>query len=221
MTAMGRLLLDSADLRQAEEAGRSGIVTGVTTNPSILATTGRPRLERISELLEVFTAGWVFYQLTASREDEIEAEVRELRDAAARHVDRLVLKLPAQPKWYRAGAEFVRREWPVAFTAVYDPGQAVCATESGASWIIPYVDRHSRLMPEAEGVIAQLRPFVPDGVNLLAASLKTPFQTLEALKDGADAVTTSWDVIEGLMRHPLTDSAVEEFERATEQVGKS
>jgi transaldolase len=87
----------------------------------------------------------------------------------------------------------------------------VCAVDAGARWVIPYVDRAARLEPDQAPLVTRLAPHVPAGVTLLAASIKSPAQALAALGDGAGAVTTSWDVIEALMRHPLTDSAVDGF----------
>jgi transaldolase len=215
--AIGRLHLDSADLAEAADAARSGVVSGITTNPAIMAAATSAPLVRLGELLETFVSGPVFYQLTARDADEAAAEAAAVRSAAAGYVDRVVLKLPAQPWWYGIAAQFVDQGWPVAFTAVYEAGQAICAVETGASWIIPYVDRSSRLRPSESGVVGRLRPFVPDDVVLLAASLKSPAQAVEALHDGADAITTSWHVITGLMEHPLTDSAVEEFMKTLEE----
>jgi transaldolase len=214
MAPQGRLYLDSADLGLAVRAAGSGVVRGITTNPAIMAAATREPRRRLGELLDAFAVGPVFYQLTARDADEAWPEAAAVREAAGERVDRLVLKLPAQPWWYGPAAAFTNRGWPVAFTAVYAPGQAVCAVEAGAGWLIPYVDRAARLLPQEPGVVETLRPFVPDDVVLLAASLKSADQALAALRAGADAVTTTWDVLAGLMGHPLTESAVEEFRRA-------
>ena len=213
MTA-GRIYLDSADLGQAAQAACSGVVTGITTNPAIMAAHTSEPLRQLSAVLHAFADGPVFHQLTATDVDGAAAEVAAVQAALGDQATRVVLKLPAQQWWYEVGAGLVADDWRVAFTAVYSPGQAVCAAEIGAGWVIPYVDRSARLLPDAKGVVERLRPFVPDEVVLLAASLKTPMQALDALRDGADAITVTWDVIEALMAHPLTDSAVEEFRLA-------
>lgn len=214
MTPPRRLFLDSADLDHAADAARSGVVAGITTNPAIMAASTDDPHARVRELLATFPDGPVFHQLTSGDADQAAAEAAAVRTAAGAHVDRLVLKLPAQPFWYRAASRFTRQGWPVAFTAVYAPGQVVCAVETGAGWIIPYVDRSARLLPDERGVVERLRPFLTDEVVLLAASLKSPDQALGALRVGADAVTTTWDVLGGLMSHPLTDAAIEEFRSA-------
>jgi len=208
---LGKLFLDSADLSLAAAAADSGVVRGITTNPAIMHehTTHGPA--HLRALLDAFKEGPVFYQLTSDNVTAAWAEVAEIDAAAAADRDRVVLKLAAQPWLYSLGARLVEDGRQVAFTAVYDPGQVVCAVDAGAQWIIPYVDRASRLDSGRGSIVPRLAPFVPDDVILLAASIKSASQALSALSDGARAVTTSWAVIEAMMSHPLTDSAVDEF----------
>jgi transaldolase len=104
---------------------------------------------------------------------------------------RIYLDLPAQPWLYALGAQLVADGRQVAFTAVYDAGQAVCAVTAGDRWIIPNVDRASRLDAVAGPVVPRLAPVVTDDVVLLTASIKSPAQALEALTHGARAVTTT------------------------------
>ena len=207
---LGRLFLDSADLSLAAAAADSGVVWGITTNPAIMHEHRRGP-KHLRALLDAFQDGPVFYQITSDNVRDAWAEVAEIDAAAAADHDRVVLKLPAQPWLYSLGARLAQDGRQVAFTAVYDPGQVVCAVDAGARWIIPYVDRASRLDSDLGPVVPRLAPFVPDDVILLAASIKSASQALCALSDGAHAVTTSWAVIKAMMTHPLTDSAVEEF----------
>lgn len=205
------LFLDSANLDQARAADASGVVSGITTNPALMykQTSGGP--SHLGALLEAFTQGPVFYQLTAQNAVAARSELAELNEAAASNIDRMVVKMPAQPWLYPLCASLTAEGQEVAFTAVYDPGQVVCAVEAGARWIIPYVDRASRLEGDKGPLVPRLAAFVPADVVLLAASIKSTNQALTALSDGADAVTTTWSVIDAMMSHPLTDSAVNEF----------
>lgn len=207
----GTIFLDSADLDLAQAAGASRVVSGITTNPAIMHKHATHGPQHLAALLTAFTRGPVFYQLTARTPDEAHAELAELDEAASSDIDRLVVKLPAQPWLYSLAAALTDEGREVAITAVYDPGQVLCAVEAGARWLIPYVDRASRLEGEKGALVPRLAPFVPTDVVLLAASIKSTSQALTALSDGAGAVTTTWSVIEGLMSHPLTDSAVDEF----------
>jgi transaldolase len=208
------LFLDSADLVQVERAAASRIVSGITTNPSIM---GRPRDQHPQHLrlmLDTFTAGPVFYQLTVLDESAARTEVDAVIAIAGEHRDRVVFKLPAQEWLYPVSAELVSRGFGVAFTAVYSAGQAISAAAAGASWLIPYVDRASRLAPDEPPVVSQLVSVIPPDVKVLAASIKSAPQAIEAMVLGATGVTAPWPVLSSLMSHPLTDSAVDEFQTA-------
>lgn len=207
----GRLFLDSADLDLATGAANSGVVSGITTNPTIMHQHTNDAPGHLKALLQVFKDGPVFYQLTTNTLETAEAELATVDKATGADRDRVVIKLPAQPWLYGLAARLISEGRQVAFTAVYDPGQVVCAVEAGACWIIPYVDRASRLESDKGPILPRLAPFVPAEVVLLAASIKSTDQALTAFREGADAVTTTWPLIEGLMSHALTDSAVDEF----------
>lgn len=212
------LFLDSADLGDAAVAAASGIVSGITTNPTILRRSladGVDAIAHLEYLLAVFPAGPVFHQLTSGDALLAEGEVAALVERLAPHLDRLVFKLPAQPWLYALGAQLVGRGLRVAYTAVYTPGQVVAARQAGAEWVIPYVDRARRLRPEPGDLLPALRTMAGSATRILAASVKSPDQAVAALASGADAVTAPWEVLHGLMADPLTDSAVAEFAAVT------
>jgi transaldolase len=218
---MGHVFLDSADLTAARLASESGVVSGITTNPTIMASqAGRPKAhpEHLHQLLEAFPRGPVFIQLTAEDKRTANDEVAAIAQAAGADACRVVLKLPSVPWHFSLGAALVRAGHEVAFTAVYSPGQVICAVDVGARWVIPYVDRAARMDGEQIPLVTRLAPHVPPSVTLLAASIKSPTQALAAISDGAAAVTTSWEVIQALMSHPLTDSAVDSFRESLNAV---
>lgn len=207
----GRLFLDSANLEQASAAAASGVVCGITTNPSIIHAESMRGPEQLCALLDAFPNGPIFYQLTGDNAFAAFQEIEDLDSAVGERRSRVILKLAAQPWLYSFGAQLVAHGREVAFTAVFDAGQTVCAVEAGAKWIIPYVDRATRLDADQGPIVPRLAPFVPDHVVLLAASIKSASQGLTALAGGAAAITASWAVLQELMSHALTDSAVEQF----------
>jgi transaldolase len=208
------LFLDSADLTEARRADASRVVGGITTNPSIIGLPRGAQPKRLLDLLDTFEIGPVFYQLTAPEPTEAQAEIRAVNELTAAHRDRVVFKLPAQEWLYPVGAQLVADGREVAFTAVYSAGQALAASAAGASWLIPYVDRAARLAAAAGPLVPRLAAVTPPGVRILAASIKSADQAVQAIVDGASGVTTSWQVIADLIGHPLTDSAVDEFHTA-------
>jgi transaldolase len=206
----GTLYLDSADLDDADAAAGSGVVSGITTNPAIMAASTDAPVKHLRDLLAAFPSGPVFHQLISQDAEAALGEVAEVDRVCGDAAQRVVFKLPAQPWLFALGARLVADGREVAFTAVYSPGQVVCAKEAGARWVIPYVDRAARLDPAAGPLVPRLAPHLGSDMSVLAASIKSPGQALQALRDGA-AVTTSWKVICALMVHPLTETAVAEF----------
>ncbi len=212
------IYLDSADPEDVAAVAELGFVSGITTNPSLIAKHGRPPLEQLGELLRLFPAGPIFYQPSSSRRHVAETEARE-----AHQLDpaRVVIKLPATWDLYELAFRLVGEGAQCAMTAVYSPGQAVMARQVGCGWIIPYVDRARRLMEGGEDLVGSLAEVLgPSGgpMRILAASLKGPEQVSRAVAAGAHAVTLPMSVLVQLSEHPLTTSAISEFERAVAEV---
>lgn len=205
------LYLDSAGVEDARRAARLAYVQGMTTNPKLMAESGRRPLEQLEALLEAFPGGPVFFQ-----PGSVERAETELVEALRLGDGRVVAKLPAQAQMFSLGAELARAGVTVAYTAVYSPAQALVAASSGAAWVICYVDRAARLRPDAPVVapVAGVLRAAGSSVGVLAASIKSPEQAVESVMQGADAVTAGLPVLEALAQDPLTDSAVDEFAKA-------
>ena len=210
------IYLDSAGLDDARRAAQLGYVRGITTNPKLMAESGRQPLEQLEALLEAFPAGRVFFQPGSP-----ERATTELAEALRLGGQRVVAKLPAQAQMFSLGTDLARDGVTVAYTAVYSPAQALVAASAEATWVIPYVDRAARLRPDSPVVaaIAGVLRAAGSSVRVLAASIKSPEQAVESVMQGADAVTAGLTVLEALAHDPLTDSAVEEFAKAASSQG--
>lgn len=207
------LFLDSADLDDVRAAANSGVVAGVTTNPILLqaAAAGTDPLSHLAAVLEAFPGGPVFLQLHAREAGTALAQAAAALSHLGKDADRIVFKLPAQGWWYGVGARLRAEGREVAITAVYTPGQVLAAVQCGASWVIPYVDRARRLRPDSPDLVTDLAAAASGRLAVLAASVKSPQQAVEAITAGASGVTASWPVLAALMSDDLTDTAVEEF----------
>ena len=203
------ILLDSASVDDAAAAAALGFVRGITTNPALMARETKEPLAHLSRLLEAFPEGPICYQPTRTSYADMEDEARA---AAALAPQRVVAKLPATLEAITLATELKKDGIRIALTAVYSPAQALLAHEAGCVWIIPYVDRAARhsagaVVVEQAAILEQL----DSSTRILAASLKTAPQVVEAVLDGAHDVTAPLDVLRGLPAHPLTESAVREF----------
>jgi transaldolase len=208
------ILLDSASLDDATSASELGYVAGITTNPTLMARASADPLAQLGALLAAFPRGPVCYQPNGSSAAEMNAEARS---ASSLDPERVVIKLPATLEAMPVAASLVRDSIRCALTAVYSPAQALLAHEIGCGWIIPYVDRAARTSVGGIVVIDALAAILTrlqSSTRILAASLKSSQQLVDALLHGSHDVTAPLDVLLSLPVHPLTESAVREFSAA-------
>ena len=206
------IYLDSANPDEVRKAMALGFIAGITTNPILIAHEGKPVYDLIVELLEV-CSGTVFYQLTSHSLEEMRKEA-ELFHAIA--PDRLALKIPCTLTGLSLVAG-LSSHMNCAVTAIFTPAQAFLASEAGARYVIPYVNRTTRLL--GDGIllvseIAQICRTVGRGTRVLAASLKTVDEVVETLLNGAQHVTVPWNILQALAEHPLSYEAIAEFDAA-------
>jgi len=205
------ILIDSADIAEVRQAVGLGWVEGVTTNPTLVARTGKQGFRVVAAILEA-SRGPVFYQLTADSPEDREEEARRFHALAP---DRIVLKIPATTGNLSLLAR-LSPEMPCALTAVYAAHQALAGCEAGARYLIPYVNRATRLLGDGLKLVRELAAVVEcagTGSEILAASIKIPEEAADAILAGADHLTLPLDVILKMGNHDLSDRAIEEFSR--------
>jgi transaldolase len=205
------ILLDSASVDDAVAAAELGFVRGITTNPALMARETTEPLAHLERLLSAFPVGPVCYQPTRTSYAEMDDEARA---AASLAPDRVVAKLPATLDAVKLAAALTGDGIRCALTAVYSPAQALLAHEVGCVWVIPYVDRAAR---HADGSMAGVDSLaavlarLQSSTRILAASLKSAPQVVDAILHGSHDITAPLEVLVGLPAHPLTESAVREF----------
>jgi len=206
------LFLDSARIEEVRRAVELGFLAGVTTNPTIMAkVTGSPK--DIIRQICVIAPGPVFYQVTAKTAAEREREGREF---SAISPEKVVLKIPATTENMALMARF-SRDIPCAATAVYSGHQTLMACEAGARYVIPYVNRATRLLGDGYRLVAEMAAVLKASgrsAEILAASIKSADEATQAVLAGANHLTLPMDILASLGNHPLSDAAIEEFGRA-------
>jgi transaldolase len=209
------LFLDSAKIEEVRQAIELGFLAGVTTNPTIMAKAkGQPR-EIIRQICEI-SPGPVFYQVTAKTPAEREREGREF---SAISPEKVVLKIPATTENMVLMAR-LSKDIPCAATAVYSGAQTLVACEAGARYVIPYVNRATRLLGDGIKLVAEMTAVLRTSdrcVEILAASIKSADEATQAVIAGANHLTLPLDILLSLGNHPLSDAAIEEFSRAVTQ----
>lgn len=204
------LYLDSARAGDARRSAALGFVSGITTNPTLLSKVGRPAADVIAELCDIHP-GIVFYQPVASTVAEREAEVRRI---AGLRPGRIGLKLPSIPENFALAARLSGEGLTVGMTAIFSPAQVYLACMSGARYVLPYVNRSTRLLGDGPALVRSMRAVADAAggrLEIVAASIKSPDEAVDAVLAGAHGLTLPLDLIEQLGRHALSDQAIAEF----------
>lgn len=200
-------LLDSADLDAARICSTWGWVKGVTTNPTILAKSSKPAQKALEDLKKTIH-GPIFYQLTS---DSTEKMIEEARLAHEILKNRLVLKIPATTIGFEACA-ILSDKYPCAITSIFSPSQALVANAAGAKYALYYHNRAKRLLENGKDLPDHLvHALKGSGTSVIAASLKSREEVMEACSAGVEIMTTTIDVLKQLTEHNLSNQALNDF----------
>jgi transaldolase len=208
------IYLDSAQLDDVRQARQLGFVAAVTTNPTLIAQTGRPGLDVLRDILEM-TAGPVFYQVTGTTVARRREQGWEAHQVAP---GRVVVKIPVTTENMPLAAELAAGGVTCALTAVASPAQAYLATQVSARYIAPYVSRLTRDLGDGVAIVRDMARLVAGTpTEILAASLKTVDETVAALLAGAHHVTLPLDLILALGEHELSQQAIAQFNASLQE----
>jgi transaldolase len=204
-----KFFIDSADIAEIKEAASMGIIDGVTTNPSLVARTGRRFRDTLMEICDV-VRGPVSAEVLSTTADAMMKEAREL--SALR--PNIVVKIPLIPDGLKAvricSEEGIRTNVTLCFSAT----QALLAAKAGASYISPFVGRLDDVSADGMAVVADILEIYENyglDTQVLVASVRHPVHVLEAAKLGAHVATCPLSVLLQLTRHPLTDAGLARF----------
>ncbi len=204
-----KFFIDTADVGEIRQAAELGMLDGVTTNPSLVAKTGRVFREVLGEILEVVD-GPVSAEVTAT---DFEGMKREAQDYASMH-DNIVIKIPIIEEGLKAIKWCSENGIKTNVTLCFHPLQALMAAKAGASYISPFVGRLDDISTDGMHLITQIRSIYDNygyDTEILVASIRHPMHVVEAGMIGADVCTIPFKVIQALLKHPLTDSGLARF----------
>lgn len=201
------IYIDSAIIEDVAAARSLGWVRGVTTNPVLLAKAGGKARDVLSGLAHLNMAS-LFYQLVTPTLDGMFEEVQLAANTVG---SSLVLKVPPTEDGFRFVAKC--REYPCCVTAVFSPAQALIASEVKARYVAVYVNRATRLMGDGLKLVREVAEILKhSSTEIIAASLKSTEEACAALLAGAHHLTLPYEVLTGLISHPLTEQTIAEFQ---------
>jgi len=214
-----QFFIDTAQVDEIREAAALGVLDGVTTNPSLVARTGKPFRKVLEEILEIVD-GPVSAEVTAT---DFEGITREARELASIH-ENIVVKIPVIQEGIKA-VRWCRDEGiRTNVTLCFNPMQALIAAKAGATYISPFVGRLDDISTDGMELIAQIRQVYDNygfDTEILVASIRHPMHCVQAALMGADVATMPFKVITSLLRHPLTDIGLERFLEDWKKVPRS
>ena len=214
-----QLFLDTTDIGLLKELTATGLVDGVTTNPTLIAKSGRPMLEVIAEICEL-VEGPVSAEVAATEVEGMLAEGAKLAAIAPN----VVVKLPLTRNGLIATAEFAVQGIQTNVTLCFTAAQALLAAKAGASYISPFIGRLDDYGAEGMTLIEEIRAIYDNygfDTEILAASIRTPAHVTAAALAGADCATIPPTVFADLFKHPLTEKGLEQFLSDWAKTGQS
>ncbi len=215
-----QFFIDTADVAEIRDLAATGLVDGVTTNPSLVAKSGRDSFDVLAEICDL-VPGPVSAEVAATDTAAMLAEGRALASVA----DNVVVKVPLTPDGLKACRTFTDESIRVNVTLCFSPAQAILAAKAGAAYISPFVGRLDDIAVDGLGLIADIVEIYgayPDfGTEVLVASVRHPIHVVESAKLGAHVATLPPNVLRAMFRHPLTDKGLEAFLADWSKTGQS
>jgi len=213
-----KFFVDTADIDAIADLAQTGMVDGVTTNPSLIMKSGRNILEVTREICAL-VAGPVSAEVVALQADAMIAEGRKLAAIAPN----IAVKLPLTWDGLKACKVLSGEGFTVNVTLCFSVNQALLAAKAGASFISPFVGRLDDINLDGMELIQDIRTVYDNydfATEILAASIRSVNHVAEAARIGADVVTAPPEVIRKLAAHPLTDRGLEAFLKDWEKTGQ-
>lgn len=206
-----KFFIDTADVNEIREASKLGIIDGVTTNPSLIAKSGRDFNDVLNEIVKIVDgpiSGEV--KATTEKAEDIIAEAKEI----AKIHSNMVVKIPMTAEGIKAVKELSKLGIKTNVTLIFSPTQALIAAKAGATYVSPFLGRLDDISQDSLQLISDIKTiFDMYGycTEIICASIRHPMHVVECAKMGCDIATVPYKVIMQMLKHPLTDIGIEKF----------
>lgn len=212
-----KFFVDTADTEEIKSLAEAGLIDGVTTNPSLIAKSGRKMSDVIAEICEL-TDGHVSAEVVATDFDKMVSEGKKLQAIASN----VAVKLPLTMDGLKACRTLADAGTAVNVTLCFSANQALLAAKAGATYISPFIGRLDDMNIDGMELIEEMRIIYDNygfETEILAASIRSPNHVKLSALAGADVATVPPNVLRGLANHPLTDKGLAAFLADAEKAG--
>ena len=207
-------ILDTANIADIKHCNEFYPLTGVTTNPSIIAKENRDFWAIIKDIRDIIGPDKILFAQTVQKTaDKIVEEAKLLNEKSGGDFG---VKIPIDEEGLKATMELKKLGIKVLMTAIFTPAQALIAAKAGADYVAPYVNRLDNIIGDGTGVVAEIaEQFAIHGLpcKVLAASFKNAEQVHRCAAAGCQCVTVSADILKAVISHPMTDAAIAGFDK--------
>ncbi|NJD90555.1 MAG: fructose-6-phosphate aldolase [Geobacter sp.] len=213
-----KFFIDTADVNEIREANALGLVDGVTTNPSLIAKSGRKFEEVIKEITSIVD-GPISAEVISLDHDGMVKEA----DKLAKIHKNIVVKLPMTAEGLKATKTLTAKGIKTNVTLIFSPLQALLAAKAGATYVSPFVGRLDDISQDGINIIEEIRTILDNygyETEIIVASVRNPIHVLDSALIGADVATIPFSVMMQLAKHPLTDAGIKKFLEDWEKVPK-
>ena len=213
-----KFFADTAEISEIRELADTGLLDGVTTNPSLIHKSGRDFIAVVKEIAGI-CSGPVSAEVVALDHDGMMKQAEKLRKIA----DNVAIKVPLTQDGLKTCKALASDGTMVNVTLCFSPAQALLAAKAGAIFISPLVGRLDDVGTSGMDLISDIRMIYDNydfDTQILVASIRSPMHVVEAAKIGADVMTAPPKIIQQLFKHPLTDAGLEAFLKDWESTGQ-
>lgn len=215
-----KFFVDTADIAEIRELADTGLLDGVTTNPSLIKKSGRDFKQTIAEICAI-TSGPVSAEVVAT---DFEGMVRQGEDLA-KIAKNVTIKVPLTLAGLKACKYFTSQGTMVNVTLCFSAAQAILAAKAGATFVSPFIGRLDDVGTDGLTLISDIvtiyNNYPEFETQVLVASVRNPMHIVESAKMGAHVMTAPASIIKALVNHPLTDKGLEQFLKDWAATGQS
>lgn len=215
-----RFFLDTANVEDIRSAFELGVITGVTTNPSIISKEGKPFTTVLKEISQIVGDSYIFCEVVSMEADGMVKEAKELQSVHSN----LIIKIPMCAEGLKAVSRLKKEGIRTCVTLIFSSCQALLAANAGASFVAPFVGRVDDIGWDGCELVAEIAEIfaVQDmKTEIVVASTRHPMHIANIARAGADIATVPYKVIKQMIEHPLTKNGLDKFMEDWEKVPKN
>lgn len=209
-----KIFVDTADLDEIKELASWGILDGVTTNPTLMAKSGRSFNEIIDEIFDIVD-GPISLEVVSEKADDMVKEAKRIvAKIAEKHRKNIAIKIPMSPEGLKAIKMLSKEKIKTNVTLIFSANQALLAAKAGAAFVSPFIGRLDDIGQEGMQIVEEIMDIFTNydiKTEVIVASIRHPIHVIDAARLGADIATVPPGIIRKMVKHSLTDVGIKRF----------